>query len=129
MSEIKDIHSMPAAIEHSAGKVEKDKNRIIKEKDIHKTEDNTVQLEEKNKDGREDANVKMLRSAIDTINESLKETHKSVRMKYHEKLHRVSIKIVDDETEEVIKEIPPEENLEMVQKMLEQAGIIVDERG
>jgi flagellar protein FlaG len=34
----------------------------------------------------------------------------------------------DKERKEVIKEIPPEETLEMVEKMWELAGILVDEK-
>lgn len=47
---------------------------------------------------------------------------------YHEKTKRVSIKVLDDETGEVIREIPPEKSLDMLQKMWEMAGIMVDEK-
>ena len=77
----------------------------------------------------EKVNTNLVKGAVDGVNESLKTNHTSVRFKYHENLKRVSIKIVDDTTDEVIKEIPPEETLEMVEKMLAQAGLIVDERG
>ena len=77
----------------------------------------------------EKVNTKLVKGAVDGVNESLKSSRTSVRFKYHENLNRVSIKIVDDTTDEVIKEIPPEETLEMVEKMLAQAGLIVDERG
>jgi flagellar protein FlaG len=40
----------------------------------------------------------------------------------------VTIKVMDKDTEEVIREIPPEETLEMIQKMWELAGLMVDER-
>jgi len=32
------------------------------------------------------------------------------------------------DTDEVIREIPPEKSLDMLQKMLEMAGILVDEK-
>ena len=47
---------------------------------------------------------------------------------YHEKTKRVSIKVFDDETGEMIREIPPEQSLDMLQKMWEMAGILVDEK-
>jgi flagellar protein FlaG len=47
---------------------------------------------------------------------------------YHEETKRVSIKVFDKDTEEVIREIPPEEALEMVEKMWELAGLLIDER-
>lgn len=77
----------------------------------------------------EKVNTNLVKEAVDNVNESLKINHTSVRFKYHENINRVSIKIVDDTTNEVIREIPPEETLEMVEKMLAQAGLIVDERG
>lgn len=135
MSEIMEIHSMSPTVEHSVGKVERDNKHIVKEtvvKETNVTEKNTgekVQKPgEKQNENKEESNLKMIRSAVDTINESMKEKHTSIRMKYHDKLNRITIKIVDDNTDEVIKEIPPEETLDMIQKMLEQAGIIVDER-
>ena len=46
---------------------------------------------------------------------------------YHEDTKRVSIKVIDSETEEVIREIPPEETRDMLSKMWEVAGILIDE--
>ena len=39
------------------------------------------------------------------------------------------IKIVDKDSKDVIKEYPPEETLDMIQKVWEMAGIMVDEKG
>ena len=36
--------------------------------------------------------------------------------------------MIDKDTEEIVREIPPEETLEMVEKMWEVAGIMIDER-
>ena len=83
---------------------------------------------EKQDGKKENGNSKLVQGAVDSVNESLKPTNTSVRFKYHEKINRVSIKIVDTKTDEVIREIPPEETMKMVEKMLEQAGILVDER-
>lgn len=46
----------------------------------------------------------------------------------HEETNRVTIKIVDKSTKEVIKEYPPEETLDMIAKVWEVAGILVDEK-
>lgn len=47
---------------------------------------------------------------------------------YNEPTNRITIKIKDKETDEVIKEIPSEKALEMLAKVWELAGILVDER-
>ncbi len=69
-----------------------------------------------------------VKNAIDTANDSLKTSRTSARFKYHEATKQVSIKIIDDVTQEVIKEIPPEKSIEMLEKMLELSGILVDEK-
>ena len=46
----------------------------------------------------------------------------------HEKTNRVTIKMVDKETKKVIKEFPPDETLDMIAKVWEIAGILVDEK-
>ena len=46
----------------------------------------------------------------------------------HEKTNRITIKIVDKETKEIIKEFPPEKTLDMIAKVWEVAGLMVDEK-
>ena len=46
----------------------------------------------------------------------------------HDATNRVTIKIVDKETKKVLKEFPPEETLDMIAKVWELAGIMVDEK-
>ena len=46
----------------------------------------------------------------------------------HEGTNRVTIKIVDKKTKDVIKELPPEKTLDMIAKAWELAGILVDEK-
>jgi flagellar protein FlaG len=40
----------------------------------------------------------------------------------------VTIKIVDKESKKVIKELPPEKTLDMIARVWEMAGILVDEK-
>ena len=46
----------------------------------------------------------------------------------HDETNRVTIKIVDKETKEVIRELPPEKTMDMIAKAWELAGILVDEK-
>lgn len=54
--------------------------------------------------------------------------HTRCEYSYHKETNRVSIKVINDATNEVVREIPPEKSLDMLQKMWEMAGILVDER-
>ena len=46
----------------------------------------------------------------------------------HDDTNRVTIKIVDKKSKQVIKEFPPEKTLDMIAKAWELAGILVDEK-
>lgn len=83
-----------------------------------------------NDQGRDsEKNANRVKEAVSQANNRLKQKHASTKCEfsYHEPTGRISIKVMDKETDEVIREIPPEETLEMVEKMWELAGIIVDE--
>lgn len=70
-----------------------------------------------------------LKTAIQHANTQVKQTGKTrCEFSYHEETNRISIKVMDAETKEVIREIPAEETLQMVEKMWELAGILVDEK-
>lgn len=73
-------------------------------------------------------NSKRIKNAVDHANQTMRQTKTKCEFSYHEETKRVSIKVIDEETEEVIREIPPEETLEMLSKMWELAGLMVDEK-
>lgn len=71
---------------------------------------------------------KALKTAVETANQSLRNGRTRCAFAYNEPTNRISIKVYDVETEEVIREIPSEEALEMIEKIWEIAGIMVDEK-
>ncbi len=72
-------------------------------------------------------NNKKVKNAIAEVNKKMNQKTRC-EFSYHEDTKRVSIKVIDSETEEVIREIPPEETLDMLSKMWEVAGILIDEQ-
>ena len=69
-----------------------------------------------------------IKSEISKANTRLKTQNIRCEFGYHDDTNRVTIKVLDRDTDEVIREIPPEKTLEMIQKMWELAGFLVDER-
>ncbi|BCJ92938.1 hypothetical protein acsn021_05070 [Anaerocolumna cellulosilytica] len=82
------------------------------------------------KEDREDTQVdaKRVKNIVDETNHKIKDSRRRLEFSYNEEIKRVSIKVMDEVTNEVIKEIPPEKTLEMIQKMWEVAGLLIDER-
>lgn len=74
------------------------------------------------------ADKKRLLSLIDDTNNKLKSIRRRCEYSYNDDVNRVSITVIDAETNTVIKEIPPEEALESIQKIWEVAGLLVDEK-
>jgi len=69
----------------------------------------------------------------ETIQKAMKELQKKnsnyiSEFGIHEKTNRITVKIVDKKTKEVIKELPPEKTLDMIAKVWEYAGLFVDEK-
>lgn len=74
------------------------------------------------------ASEQQIRDAITRANNKMKAHRTRCEFAYHEETNRVTIKVYDRETEEVLREIPPEESLEVLEKIWEPAGLLVDER-
>ena len=68
-----------------------------------------------------------LKQRISEINSKLN-NNTVAEFGYHDETNRVTIKIVDKDTKETIKEIPPEKTLDLIAKAWELAGILVDEK-
>ena len=75
---------------------------------------------------QEQASNEQIKRAVEQMNKSM--NHTEAVFGIHEATNRVTIKIVDRETKEVIKEVPPEKTLDMIAKVWEIAGILVDEK-
>ena len=67
-----------------------------------------------------------LKRAVEEINR--KANNSEAIFGVHEGTNRVTIKIVDKQTKEVIKEFPPDKTLDMIARVWEMAGLMVDEK-
>ena len=85
---------------------------------------------DKKKEEQERENTKSeneaIKKAVENINKNM--SNGEAVFGIHEGTNRVTIKIVDKDTKKVIKELPPEKTLDMIAKMWEMAGILVDEK-
>ena len=88
-----------------------------------------VEKDQEDKDPSQEKDAKQgtqLKKAVNDLNKQMKNSEAIFGI--HDKTNRVTIKIIDKTTKEVIKEYPPEETLDMIAKVWEIAGILVDEK-
>ena len=69
-----------------------------------------------------------LKQAVDSLNEFLENNHNSSKFVYHEGLDRYFVQVVNKDTDEIVKEIPPKKLLDAFYEMQKMVGMIVDEK-
>lgn len=72
------------------------------------------------------ASNEQIKKAVEILNKNM--SNSEAVFGIHEGTNRVTIKIIDRSTKEVIKELPPEKTLDMIAKVWEMAGLLVDEK-
>ena len=77
-------------------------------------------------DNQKEPDRETLKKAVDNLNKSMPNTEAVFGI--HEGTNRVTIKIVDKTTKKTIQELPPEKTLDMIERVWEMAGILVDEK-
>ncbi|MDD4504554.1 MAG: flagellar protein FlaG [Clostridiaceae bacterium] len=73
-------------------------------------------------------NTEMLDNAVEQANKTLGSYNKYIERFVHDKTHTIMYVLRDSETNEIIREFPPKKIQDMIAKMWEIAGILVDER-
>lgn len=71
---------------------------------------------------------KVVINAIEKANKAISGANRRFEFSIHERTKEIMVKVINSETNEVIREIPPEKILDMIATIWEMAGIIVDER-
>ncbi|MEB1806641.1 MAG: flagellar protein FlaG [Bacillaceae bacterium] len=96
------------------------------------------QLEQKNQDLMEKARhetkevnkftIEDIETQVESMNQMMETKNTGLKFNFHEDLERIYVQVVDRQTDEVIKEIPPEKFLDMVSTMLDFMGLMIDQR-
>ncbi|WFD10031.1 flagellar protein FlaG [Tepidibacter hydrothermalis] len=105
------------------------KSEIHKSPKISQGKEDVVKQSEKKEENVSFPGEKKLIEAVEKANKDLVGANSHLKFSIHEKTKEIMIKIVDNDTDEVIKELPPENIVDMIAEMCEKAGIFVDKRG
>ena len=69
-----------------------------------------------------------LEEKIDDMNNIMETLEEQLSFELHEKTDRIMTQVVNIKTKEVIKEMPPEEMLDLAAKIHEMVGLLIDEK-
>ncbi|HEO8420561.1 TPA: flagellar protein FlaG [Yersinia enterocolitica] len=73
-------------------------------------------------------NKEQLNEVIESINAFMQPSHTSLKFELHEKLNDYYVTVIDDDTKEVVREIPSKKMLDMYAAMKEFMGLVIDEK-
>ncbi|MBQ6888604.1 MAG: flagellar protein FlaG [Lachnospiraceae bacterium] len=93
---------------------------------VAKVEDDNDTNTNANSEEQRQASNDKIKKAVEELNKKM--ANSEAVFGVHDETNRVTIKIVDKKSKEVIKEFPPEKTLDMIAKVWEEAGILVDEK-
>lgn len=77
-----------------------------------------------NEDSKKEFDNEHLEKSIKKLNKFLEDDKTHAEYSVHKDLGTIMIKIVDDENDKVIMELPPEKVLDMVASMCKQVGLL-----
>ena len=69
-----------------------------------------------------------IKESVKDINDIVKKVKEDLAFKIHDETDKLMVQIVDLKTQEVIKELPPEEMLDLEAKIHEMVGFLIDEK-
>ena len=103
-------------------KIDKTTAEVAKASESDTRDENKYDQDRENTKAENDA----IKKVVENINKN--SVNSEAVFGIHEGTNRVTIKIVDKDTKKVIKELPPEKTLDMIARVWEMAGILVDEK-
>lgn len=111
-------------------KIVVDPTKVSMEKNVHRRIVSDIKSSEIDADtNRHRFKREDLDEAIEVINKIVTGKNERFEFKIHERTGRMMVKLIDNETDEIVKEIPPEKMLDLVASIWDFVGILVDERG
>ena len=69
-----------------------------------------------------------LENAVNKMNKTVEIFNREIKFSIHEKTHRIMVRVINKDTEEVISEMPPQLILDMVAQFREMVGMLVDKK-
>lgn len=104
------------------------KQAPVTEKDLVKNNRNDVLKKDTSRMEQTQFKKEDVEEAVTNLNDFIKPTRTNLKFELHDKLERYYVKVIDSETEEVVKEIPPEKMLDMYAAMAEFMGFLIDKK-
>lgn len=99
-------------------------SQVLTANDQNEAQDKQIEIHYFSK--KDQASIK---ASVETLNHKLLGKDMKLAYEVHERTGRTMVRLIDMRTEEVIKEIPPANMLDVIGKIWDDMGIAVDRKG
>ncbi len=72
---------------------------------------------------------KELQHLMEELNKAMNPLNKDLKFRFNDKVNELVVEVVDTNSNEVIREFPPKEALELMEKVRELVGMLFDKKG
>jgi len=72
---------------------------------------------------------KELQQLMEELNKAMNPLNKDLKFRFNDKVDELVVEVVDTKSKEVIREFPPKEALELMEKVRELVGMLFDKKG
>ncbi|MFR1379727.1 MAG: flagellar protein FlaG [Clostridium neonatale] len=112
-----------AEVTQYTGYISNEEN-LSKNSMVQKSSTEEVVFANQNKNEKENFTKEDLDKAVKKLNKFLEDEKTHAEYEKHKDLGTIMVRIVDDETEKVVIELPPKKVLDMIASMCKQVGLI-----
>ena len=126
------VHSIPETTLSALSLVQgpRDRSSVSKpELDEPQAQDRRTGSRGNSQSGKEaqEINISDLEKVVAQVQESLKPVESRIQLSVDQDLNRVVVKVVDSDSGELIRQLPPEDVLQVQRFLNEQSGLILEE--
>ncbi|MGS0763331.1 flagellar protein FlaG [Syntrophomonas curvata] len=122
------VEGQRTATDYTASNLGTEQSKMVNDKE-RSTNQTKISVAEVKK--QQHPNEEEIRNTTNVMNEVMRISNHHLQFKVHKESGRIQVKVIDSDSQKVIREIPPEKILEcsaMIRDMLdEMAGILLDE--
>lgn len=112
-----------AEVTQYAGSISNEEN-VSKNSIVQKSVAEEEVFDNQNKNEKENFTKEDLDKAVKKLNKFLEDEKTHAEYEKHKDLGTIMVRIVDDETEKVVIELPPKKVLDMIASMCKQVGLL-----
>lgn len=92
------------------------------------SEKNEIETQLQYDEAEEKITMEQLEKAVNKANEHILGVNAQFQYRIHEGTDRIMVKLIDTESHDVIREIPPEKMLDLVAEIWKRVGLVIDNR-